>query len=170
MVLLDDNDGDSVSKTMSLGSRKIAFEGIKTGTEVTIQLAIVVDTAEGDYLISDILEQSINQSLTAPAFSGPWHRMRTGGTSLRVTLGGTNVAIHPDIRFKGLKEDGANPLTGAEQCVSSWSSVTHSGRLGYKAKREPFRMRGFSVAWLLASPAHGPGVARPRSAVRSCRA
>ena len=56
VVLLDDNDGDPVSKTMSLGSRKIAFEGIKTGTEVTVQLAIVVDTAEGDYLISDILQ------------------------------------------------------------------------------------------------------------------
>ena len=35
-------------------------------------MAIVVDTAEGDYLISDILEQSINQSLTAPSFSTGW--------------------------------------------------------------------------------------------------
>ena len=38
-----------------------------------VQLAIVVDTAEGDYLISDILEQSINQSLSAPSFSTDWN-------------------------------------------------------------------------------------------------
>ena len=73
VVILDDQDGDPVAKTLSLGSTKTTFEGIKTGTEVTVQMAIVVDTAEGDYLISDILERSINQSLTAPAFSTSWH-------------------------------------------------------------------------------------------------
>ncbi len=138
VVLLDDNDGDPVSKTLSLGSRKIAFEGIKTGTEVTVQLAIVVDTAEGDYLISDILQQSINQSLTAPAFSGPWHRMRTGGTSLRVTLGGTNVAIHPDIRFKGLKEDGANPLQGRSSASPRGRRSPTLGGLDTKQSENPF--------------------------------
>ena len=35
-------------------------------------MAIVVDTAEGDYLISDILEATVHQSLTAPAFSTEW--------------------------------------------------------------------------------------------------
>ncbi len=73
VVILDDQDGDPVAKTLSLGSTKTTFEGIKTGTEVTVQMAIVVDTAEGDYLISDILERSINQSLTAPSFSTSWH-------------------------------------------------------------------------------------------------
>ncbi|MCY3660699.1 MAG: hypothetical protein OXG36_16970 [Caldilineaceae bacterium] len=57
---------------MSLGTRKATFEGVAKGREVTVQLAIVVDTAEGDYLISDILEQSINQSLSAPSFSTDW--------------------------------------------------------------------------------------------------
>ena len=73
VVILDDDDGDDpVSKTLSLGSRKATFEGVAKGREVKVQLAIVVDAAEGDYLISDILEQSINQSLTAPSFSTDW--------------------------------------------------------------------------------------------------
>ena len=38
-------------------------------------MAIVVDTADGKYLISDILEQSINQSLTEPSFSTGWRRV-----------------------------------------------------------------------------------------------
>ncbi len=120
VVILDDKDGDPVAKTLSLGSTKTTFEGIKTGTEVTVQMAIVVDTAEGDYLISDILERSINQSLTAPDFSGPWHRMRrTDGGSLSITLGGTAISRPaPDIRLKGLKVDGASPLTGTELAAS----------------------------------------------------
>ncbi len=71
VVILDDG-GDLATKTLSLGSRKATFEEVATGTEVTVQMAIVVDTAEGDYLISDILETSINQSLTAPSFSTGW--------------------------------------------------------------------------------------------------
>ena len=119
VVILDDKDGDPVAKTLSLGSTKTTFEGIKTGTEVTVQMAIVVDTAEGDYLISDILERSINQSLTAPDFSGPWHRMRVGGSGFSITLGGTAVpGAAPDIRFKDLKVDGASPLTGTELAAS----------------------------------------------------
>ena len=74
VVILDDNDGDDpVSKTLSLGSRKATFDGVAKGREVTVQLAIVVDTAEGDYLISDILEQRVNQSLSAPSFSNDWN-------------------------------------------------------------------------------------------------
>lgn len=67
VVILD--DGSSNTETLSLGARKTTFDGVDTGREVTVQMAIVVDTADGKYLISDILEQSINQSLTAPEFS-----------------------------------------------------------------------------------------------------
>ena len=66
VVILD--DGDPNTETLSLGSKKTTFEGVETGREVQVQMAIVVDTADGKYLISDILEQSINQSLTKPAF------------------------------------------------------------------------------------------------------
>ena len=67
VVLLD--DGSTKDATLSLGSKKTTFEGVETGKEVTVQMAIVVDTADGKYLISDILETSINQSLTEPSFS-----------------------------------------------------------------------------------------------------
>ena len=73
-MILD--DGSSNTETLSLGSRKTTFDGVDTGVEVTVQMAIVVDTADGDYLISDILEKSINQSLTEPSFSGSWYRIR----------------------------------------------------------------------------------------------
>ena len=74
VVILDDG-GDPHTETLSLGSRSTTFEGVDTGVEVTVQMAIVVDTADGDYLISDILEDSINQSLTEPAFSTGWMRV-----------------------------------------------------------------------------------------------
>ena len=69
VVLLKDGENDLQAKTVSLGTRKQTFTGVATGKEVTVQMAIVVDTAEGDYLISDILEATVNQSLTAPSFS-----------------------------------------------------------------------------------------------------
>ena len=76
VVILD--DGSSNTETLSLGSKKTTFDGVDTGREVTVQMAIVVDTADGKYLISDILEKSINQSLTEPSFSGSWYRIRRG--------------------------------------------------------------------------------------------
>ena len=67
VAILDDNDGDPVVKALSLGTRKAAFDQVKTGTGVTVRLAVVMETADGDRLISDVLEQTINQSLTEPA-------------------------------------------------------------------------------------------------------
>ena len=49
--------------------------GVQTGTEVTAQMAIVVDADNGDYLISDILEQTLHQSLTEPSFATSWQRV-----------------------------------------------------------------------------------------------
>ena len=78
VVILDDGNGDPLAKTLSLGTRKTTFDSVKTGTEVTVQMAIVTDTADGGYLISDILETSVNQSLTEPAFGGRWHQLVEG--------------------------------------------------------------------------------------------
>ena len=75
VVILDDSDGDPEVKTLSLGTKKTTFEDVNTGTKVTVEMAIVVDTAAGNYLISDIQRTSINQSLTEPSFSGNWHHM-----------------------------------------------------------------------------------------------
>ena len=73
VVILD--DGDLNPKTLSLGSRKATFEDVETGKVVKVQMAIVVDHADGDYLISDILEMSIDQSLSKPAFGTGWNRV-----------------------------------------------------------------------------------------------
>ncbi|MCY3660880.1 MAG: hypothetical protein OXG36_17890 [Caldilineaceae bacterium] len=66
VVMLD--DGSTHAKTLPLNSRKATFTGVRIGTKVTVQMAIVVETPDGDYLISNILEQSINHILTKPAF------------------------------------------------------------------------------------------------------
>lgn len=79
VVILD--DGSTQTKTLSLGSRMTTFDGVETGTEVTVQMAIVVDTADGDYLISDILEKSVNQSLTEPAFMADVRRVTTAAVT-----------------------------------------------------------------------------------------
>ncbi len=80
VVILD--DGSSNTATLSLGSRKTTFDGVETGTEVQVQMAIVVDTADGKYLISDILEKSINQSLTEPAFMADVRRVTVAAAGL----------------------------------------------------------------------------------------
>lgn len=92
VVILD--DGSSSTETLSLGSRKTTFEGVETGTEVTVQMAIVVDTADGKFLISDILEQSISQSISEPTFMADVSRVRTpvqAGTD--GTVGTPNVGV-----------------------------------------------------------------------------
>ena len=73
VVILD--DGTLHTKSLALGSTKTAFDDIETGKTVKIQLAIVVEHQTGDYLISDILEKSINQSLTEPSFTTGWQRV-----------------------------------------------------------------------------------------------
>ena len=78
VAILDDNHGTPVAETLSPGSRKVTFDEVKTGTAVTVQLAIVVVTADGDYVVSDILETSVNQSLTEPSFGGRWHQLVEG--------------------------------------------------------------------------------------------
>lgn len=75
------NDGSNHTKTMKLGQRKVTFDGIDTGKKVKVQMAIVVDHADGDYLISDILEMSINQSLTKPAFTTDVMRVTTAAVA-----------------------------------------------------------------------------------------
>ncbi|MYD90928.1 MAG: hypothetical protein F4Y08_11445 [Caldilineaceae bacterium SB0662_bin_9] len=75
VLLLDDEDGDPLSQSLSLGLNKTTFDGVKTAAEVTVEMAIVVGTSHGDYLISDILRQDINQSLGTPSFSGEWYQL-----------------------------------------------------------------------------------------------
>jgi len=75
VLILDDDDGDPMSQSLSLGLNKTTFDGVKTGVEIRVEMAIVVGTAGGDYLISDILRQDTSQSLGTPSFSGKWHQL-----------------------------------------------------------------------------------------------
>ena len=81
------NDGTNHTETMKLGQRKVTFDDIETGKVVKVQMAIVVDHADGDYLISDILEQSLNQSLTEPSFSTAWNRVSNAADGSTTTAG-----------------------------------------------------------------------------------
>ena len=87
VVILDDHHGEPVTQTVSLNTRELTFDQVRTGTEVTVQMAIVVDADDGDYLISDILEQTLNQSLTEPSFANSWQRV-TATTDADATAAG----------------------------------------------------------------------------------
>ena len=91
VVILDDHHGEPVTQTVSLNTREITFDQVRTGTEVTVQMAIVVDADDGDYLISDILEQTLNQSLTEPSFATSWQRV-TATTDADATAAGFQFA------------------------------------------------------------------------------
>lgn len=70
VLLLDDGGEEPHVRSLALGKRKVVFDGVRKGTEATVQMAIVVNTADGDYLISDILEADFRQSLSPPSFRG----------------------------------------------------------------------------------------------------
>ena len=78
---------------MSLGLNKTMFDGVKTG--VKVEMAIVVGTAEGDYLISDILREETNQSLGTPSFSGKWFQL------LQITLSDQYSTSNVDLNTPG---------------------------------------------------------------------
>ena len=73
VVILD--DGTLHAKALAPGATQTAFDGIKTGQTVAVRMAIGAAHLDGDCLISDILETSINQSLTEPAFTTGWQRV-----------------------------------------------------------------------------------------------
>ena len=62
-------NGAPVAKSVSLGTRQVAFDGIETGRKVKVQLATVV----GGHVVSDILEQTINQSLAKAVLHDRFH-------------------------------------------------------------------------------------------------
>ena len=75
MVILD--DGELHAGALMPGATETAFDGIETGTEITVQLAIGVDHADGDHVVRDILERKLNQSLTEPSFTTGFLRVAT---------------------------------------------------------------------------------------------
>ena len=141
VVILDDKDGDPVSKTLSLGSRKTTFEGVDTGTEVTVEMAIVVDTADGDYLISDILRKRINQSLTEPAFSTGWHQV-TGVTLPKRTGKAADLKVSSQpvagtMYYVGYNENFGNYKSNDSTLVTTPSTARLRIGLAHSAEEEP---------------------------------
>ena len=89
-------NGAPVAKFVSLGTRQVAFDGIETGRKVKVQLATVVDRVDGGHVVSDILEQTINQSLTKAVLhdrfhAGDGHRRYQHGERQRVKTGNVTM-------------------------------------------------------------------------------
>ncbi len=122
VLLLDDGGRDAHVRKLALARRKATFEGIRTGAEVTVQMAIVVDTADGDYLISDILEADIHQSLTKPAFMDHFRRRLADGNT--EATGGV-------IYFVGYNENFTNYRAVARESIATIPS-TERLRIGLR--------------------------------------
>lgn len=103
VVMLD--DGSSQARTLSLGTRKATFTGVKLDTKVTVQLAIVVNALDGDYLISNILEQSINHALTEPSFMTTEWKQGVTPTAKKDVPGGTFYYVGYNEAFGNYKAE-----------------------------------------------------------------
>ncbi len=139
VVLLD--DGSTKDETLSLGSRKVTFDGVETGKVVQVQMAIVVDTADGKYLISDILEQSINQSLTEPSFSTAWKKV-TGATLPKRTGKAADLKINSQVvagslYYVGYNENFGNYKSDDSSLTTSPSTARLRIGLAHSSEEEP---------------------------------
>ncbi len=103
VVMLD--DGSTHARTLPLGSRQTTFTGVKIETKVTVQMAIVVETADGDYLISHILEQSLNHSLAKPAFMTTEWKQGVTSSAKKHVPGGTFYYVGYNEAFGNYKAE-----------------------------------------------------------------
>ena len=69
-AILDDNDGDPVGQGPVPGHPQGRLRPGRTGTPVPVQPVVVMETADGSWPISDILEPTRHRSLTEPAPKG----------------------------------------------------------------------------------------------------
>ncbi len=134
VVLLD--DGSSHAKTLSLSSRRATFTGVKVNTKVTVQMAIVVEAEDGDYLISNILEQSINQILTQPAFmTTEWKQGVTSSAKKKVP-GGAFYYVGYNEAFGNYKAESG--LLTRPQAPRLRIGLAHGGEDDRKRNNENF--------------------------------
>ncbi len=73
-VILDDGNKHH-TRNLRLGTHKTTFDKVRTGAEVTVQIALVTNVADDAYVISNIVQKDIHQSLTEPAFFTGWRRV-----------------------------------------------------------------------------------------------
>ena len=134
VVLLD--DGSAHAKTLSLSSRRATFTGVKVNTKVTVQMAIVVKSEDGDYLISNILEQSINQVLTQPAFmTTEWKQGVTSSAKKKVP-GGAFYYVGYNEAFGNYKAESG--LLTRPQAPRLRIGLAHGGEDDRKRNNENF--------------------------------
>ena len=134
VVMLD--DGSSHAKTLSLSSRRATFTGVKVNTKVTVQMAIVVESEDGDYLISNILEQSINQILTQPAFmTTEWKQGVTPSAKKKVP-GGAFYYVGYNEAFGNYKAESG--LLTRPQAARLRIGLAHGGEDDRKRNNENF--------------------------------
>ena len=149
VVILEDNKADKLNtKTLSLGTKKATFEEVDTGQEVTVQMAIVVDHADGKYLISDILSSDLNQSLTKPAFGTGWHRLKTNNDAGTPNTAAGNAGFQYDseeikggmMYYIGYNENFGNYKEGSFSITTSPSTARL--RIGLAHSSNEMRISG----------------------------
>ena len=86
VVILDDKVNPPVEKRTPLGITSVTFENVATHTEAEVQMALVVASASGDVVVSDILQTDLLENLgeqglvlDKPSFSSPWQYQAADG-------------------------------------------------------------------------------------------
>ncbi len=121
-----------------------------------------VDTSDGNYLIRDILEASINQSLTAPAFGGKWHRV-PATTDANADKAGLMYYVGHNEEFANYRLAAPIPATTRPDppprgCVSAWPTAVRmtTSTMQWTSTPTPSASRTKTVAtslpWLPRSP------------------
>ena len=95
VVILDDKVNPPVEKRTPLGITSVTFKNVATHTEAEVQMALVVASASGDVVVSDILQTNVLENLAEqglegqalllmdkPSFSTPWEYQATEGSNL----------------------------------------------------------------------------------------
>ncbi|MYC64365.1 MAG: hypothetical protein F4X16_16300 [Caldilineaceae bacterium SB0661_bin_34] len=146
VVILDDGD-DLDTRTLSLGAGKTTFTDVKTGTEVKVQMAIVVDTPDGGHLISDILEVRVHQSLSAPAYTTDITVIESSGfVHFKLVPVGTFYYVGYNERFGNYRADGllTRPRTARLRIGLANTEKQADGR-PYKSDAGPYEDADFDA-------------------------
>ncbi len=139
VVILDDGD-DLDTRNLPLGTRNVTFTDVGTGTEVKVQVAIVVDAPDGGYLVSDILEVRVNQSLSAPAYTTDIIVIESDGFTLfEFVPVGTFYYVGYNEHFGNYRADGllTRPRTARLRIGLANSEKDADGR-SYKSDAGPY--------------------------------
>ena len=81
VIILDDKVNPPVEKRTPLGITSVTFENVAAHTKAEVQIALVVGSAAGNVVVSDILQTDLAENLPLPLdkplFSTPWEFQAT---------------------------------------------------------------------------------------------